>query len=97
MTSFPRSTTSAPAFVAGDRVAVLVFLAPELYFFFLSAFDASFTHLQVVLDLSVRELSVLPEYDVEAQTEYAERNQHQSGNEYFHIKTNKIPSGGIPS
>ena len=97
MTSFPRSTTSAPAFVAGDRVAVLVLLAPKFYLFFLCALDASLAHLLVVLYLRLRELAVLPEDDVEAQTEYAERNQHQSGNEYFHIKTNKIPSGGIPS
>ena len=78
MTSFSRSTTSTPAFVAGDRVAVLVLLAPKFHFFFLCALDASLAHLLVVLDLCFRELSVLPEDDVEAKSEYAERYKHQS-------------------
>ena len=34
--------------------------------------DASLTHLPVVLNLSLREFSVLPENDVEAQAENAE-------------------------
>ena len=71
MTSFSRSTTSTPAFVAGDRVAVLVLLAPKFHFFFLGALDASLAHLLVVLDLSLRELAVLSEDDVEAESEYA--------------------------
>ena len=75
MTSFSRSTTSASAFVAGDRVAVLVLLAPKFYFFFLCALDASLAHLLVVLYLRLRELSVLPEDDVEAKAEYAERDE----------------------
>ena len=77
MTSFSRSTTSTSAFVAGDRVAVLVLLAPKFYFFFLCALDASLAHLLIVLDLSLRELSVLPENDVEAQTEYAKSDKYQ--------------------
>ena len=78
MTSFPRSTTSASAFVAGDRVAVLVLLAPKFHFFFLGALDAPLAHLLVVLDLCFRELAVLPEDDVEAKAEYAEPNKYQS-------------------
>ena len=85
MTSFSRSTTSAPAFVAGDRVAVLVLLAPKFYFFFLCALDASLAHLHVVLYLGLRELAVLPEDDVEAESEHAECHQHQCSYEYFHF------------
>ena len=66
-----RTATCASSFVAGYRVAVLVFLAPKFYFFFFSALDASFAHLLVVLNLGFRKLSVLPEDYVEAQAEYA--------------------------
>ena len=66
-----RTATCASSFVAGYRVAVLVFLAPKFYFFFFSALDASFAHLLVVLNLGFRELSVFPEDYVEAQAEYA--------------------------
>ena len=69
MTSIPRATASTAAFVAGDRVAVLVFLAPKFYFFLLGTLDASLAHLLVVLDFSLRELAVFPENDVEAQAE----------------------------
>ena len=62
--------------VAALRLAVRTFLAPNLYFFFFSALDASLAHLPVVLDLCFRELAVLPEDDVEAKAEYAERHQH---------------------
>ena len=72
------AATSAPSFVAGDRVAVLVLLAPKFYLFFLGALDAPLAHLLVVLDLCFRELSVLPEDDVEAKAEYAEPNKYQS-------------------
>ena len=61
--------------VAALRLAVRTFLAPNLYFFFFSALDASLAHFSVVLDLGLRELAVLPEDDVEAETEYAERNE----------------------
>ena len=67
---FTRSTAGAPAFAA-DRVTVLVFLAPKFYFLFLGALDASLAHLLVVLDLSLGELAVLPEDDVETESEYA--------------------------
>ena len=67
---FTRSTAGASAFAA-DRVTVLVFLAPKFYFLFLGALDASLAHLLVVLDLSLGELAVLPEDDVEAESEYA--------------------------
>ena len=69
--SFTRSTSSTSSFIAGYRVAVLVLLAPKLYFFFFSALDASFAHLLVVLDLGFREFSVLPEDYVETQAEHA--------------------------
>ena len=76
--SFTRSTTSTSAFITGYRVAVLVLLAPKSYLFFLGALDAPLAHLLVVLDLCFRELAVLPEDDVEAKSEYAERYKHQS-------------------
>ena len=60
------SAACASPLVACDRVAVLIFLAPQLYLILLGAFDASLAHLLVVLDLSLRELSVFPENDVEA-------------------------------
>ncbi len=71
VTSFTRTTTSTSSFIAGYRVAVLVLLAPKFHFLFLGALDASLAHLLVVLDLSLRELAVLPEDDVEAKSEYA--------------------------
>ena len=73
-----RTATCASSFVAGYRVAVLVFLAPKFYFFLLGTFDASLAHLLVVLDLCFRELTVFPEDDVEAKSEYAERYKNQS-------------------
>ena len=78
MTSFARPATSASAFIAGNRIAVLVLLAPKSYLFFLRALDASLAHLLVVLDLCFRELTVFPEDDVEAKSEYAERYKNQS-------------------
>ena len=59
------------ASVTADRVAVLVLLAPKSDFFFLGALDASLAHLLVVFYLSLRELAVLPEDDVETKPEYA--------------------------
>ena len=76
--SFTRSTSSTPSFIAGYRVAALILLAPKFHFFFLGALDAPLAHLLVVLDLCFRELAVLPEDDVEAKSEYAERYKHQS-------------------
>ena len=91
MASFTRSTTSTSAVIAGDRVAVLVFLAPKFYFFLLGTFDASLAHLDVVLDLCFRELSVLPEDDVEAQAEYAKCDKNDCCKKYLHCFIN-IPS-----
>ena len=65
------AATSTSAFITGYRVAVLVFLAPKSYLFFLGALDASLAHLLVVLDLCFRELAVLPEDYVEAEPEHA--------------------------
>ena len=76
--SFTRSTISASALITGDGIAVLVLLAPKFHFFFLGALDAPLAHLLVVLDLCFRELAVLPEDNVEAKSEYAERYKHQS-------------------
>ena len=84
MTSFARPATSTSAFIAGYRVAVLVLLAPKSYLFFLGALDAPLAHLLVVLDLCFRELSVLPEDDVEAKSEYAEPDKYQSCKKYLH-------------
>ena len=71
------STTSAAAFITSNRVTVLVLLAPKFHFFFLGALDAPLAHLLVVLDLCLRELAVLPEDDVEAKSEYAQRYKYQ--------------------
>ena len=75
---FTRTATSTSAFVTGDGVAVLVFLAPKFYFFFFCALDASFAHLLVVLNLRFGELSVFPEDYVETQTEYAKAYENKS-------------------
>ena len=77
------SATAAPSFAAFG-FAVRTFLAPNLYFFFLGALDASLAHLSVVLDLGLRELAVLPEDDVETESEYAKAHQNKCCNEYFH-------------
>ena len=82
--------------VRAQRFAVRAFLAPYFYFFFLRTHDAPLAHLSVVLDLRFRELSVLPEDDVEAQAEYAECYKYQSSYKYIHT-INKIPSEGDSS
>ena len=76
MTVASRTAASAAAFVACDRISILILLAPKLDFILLSALDASFAHLDVVLDFSFRELSVLPENDVEAQTKDAKSDKY---------------------
>ena len=78
MTAGARSAARTAAFVTCNRVSVLVLLAPKLYFILLCALDASLAHLDVVLDLSLRELAVLPEDDVEAQSADAESYKYQS-------------------
>ena len=65
------TATSASSVTAGYRLSVIVLLAPYFYFFFLRALDAPLAHLSVILDLRFRELSVFPEDDVEAHSEYA--------------------------
>ena len=57
--------------IAALRLAVRTLLAPNLYFFFFSALDASLAHLSVVFNLSLRELAVLSENDIEAEPEDA--------------------------
>ena len=79
------AAASTSAFIASDRVAVPVFLAPKLYLILLGALDAPLAHLDIILDLCFRKLSVLPEDDVEAQSEYAESDQDQCGKQDFHI------------
>ena len=76
MTVASRSAASTTTFVACDRIAILILLAPKLDFILLSALDASFAHLDVVLDLSLRELAVLPEDDVEAKSEHAKSDKY---------------------
>ena len=76
MTVASRSAASTAAFVACNRIAILVLLPPKLYLVFFGALDASFAHLDVVLDFSFRELSVLPENDVEAQTKDAKSDKY---------------------
>ena len=74
MTSRAARRTSS---VAALGLAVGAFLAPKLYLLLLSTLDASLSHLSVILDLSLRELSVLPEDDVEAESEDAKRNKDE--------------------
>ena len=76
MTVASRSAASTTAFVACDRITTLILLAPKLDFIFLSALDASFTHFDIVLYLSLRKLSVLPEDDVEAKSEHAKSDKY---------------------
>ena len=78
-------TASTPAFVAGYRVAVLILLAPQLYLILLGALDASLAHLDVVLDLRFREVSVLPEDDVETESEHAESDKYYCRKQDFHL------------
>ena len=80
-----RTTASTSSFIARYRVAVLVLLAPKLYLFFLGALDAPLAHLDIVLDLGLRELSVLPEDDVEAKPEHAEPYKYQSCKQNLHL------------
>ena len=63
--------------IAALGFAVGTFLAPKLYLLLLSTLDASLSHLSVVLYLSFRELTVLPEYDVETEPEDAKRNKDE--------------------
>ena len=65
------SAAAAPSFAAFG-FAVRTFLAPDLYFFFFGALDASLAHLSVVLNLCLRKLSIFPEDNVEAQADYAQ-------------------------
>ena len=84
MASFTRSTTSTSAIVAGNRVAVLVLLAPKLYLVLLGALDASLAHFLVVFDLCFRELAVLTENDVETESEDTETYKYYSSQKDFH-------------
>ena len=78
------AATCAPALVT-HRCAVRVLPAPQLYFLFLGALDASLAHLDIVLYLGLRELSVLSEDDVETQSENAQTYTNQSCKQNFHI------------
>ena len=66
MTSGAAGRTSS---VAALRLSVGAFLAPKLYFIFLSAFDASLLHFTIVFDLCFRKFTIFSEDDVETQTE----------------------------
>ena len=84
MTSLSGAATSASAFITWDRIAVLVFLAPELYLVFLCALYSALAHLLVVLNLGFRKFSVLPEDYVEAEAEYAKRDKYKCCKKDFH-------------
>ena len=58
---------------------------PKFHLLFLCAFYTSLTHFSVVLNLGLSKLSVFPEYDVEAQSEYAKSYKDDSCYQYFHI------------
>ena len=77
MTAGARSAARTAAFVTCNRVSVLILLSPKLDLVFLCALDASFAHFDIVLYLSLRKLSVLPEDDVEAKSEDAESDKYQ--------------------
>ena len=85
VTCFARSTTSISALITGDGIAVLILLAPKFHLFFLGALDSSLAHFNIVLDLSFRKLSVLPEDDVEAKSEYAKSDKNQGSKQDFHL------------
>ena len=68
-------TTGRTTTLTAYRLAVLVLFAPNFYFFFFCALDTSLAHLSVVFDFGLRKFSVLPEDDVEAETENAQSNQ----------------------
>ena len=80
-----RAATSASPIAAGYRIAVLVLLAPKFYFIFLCTLDASLAHLSVIFNLSFGKLSVLPENDVETQSDDAESYKQQGCEKYFHV------------
>ena len=61
-----RATTCTSTLAAFSRGAVGVLLSPKLYFLFLCALDTALAHLDIVLYLRLRKLSVLPEDDIEA-------------------------------
>ena len=79
--------TRASAFVARNRRSVRILLAPKLYFIFFGAFDTPFAHFDVVLDLSLRKLSVLPENDIEAKAEDAQTYKYERREKYLHNKS----------
>ena len=85
MTSLTGTATSAASVTAGYGIAVLVFLAPKFYFILLGTLDASLAHLLVVLDLCVRKSSVLPEDDVETQSEDAKAYKYQGCKQNLHL------------
>lgn len=77
MTVASRPAASAAAFVACDRISILILLSPKLDFVFFGTLDTPLAHLDIVLYLSLRELAVLPEDDVEAKSEDAESDKYQ--------------------
>ena len=77
-------TVSTPAFGA-YRLPVRTFLAPKFYFIFLCTLDASLAHLSVIFNLSFGKLSVLPENDIETQSDDAESYKQQGCEKYFHV------------
>ncbi len=81
---FAVGTAAGTAAFVADRRAVRVLPAPKFHFLLLGAFDASLAHLPVVLNLGFGKFSVLPEDDVEAESEYAETDKYNGCNQYLH-------------
>ena len=77
------AATAATVFAA-LRFAVGAFLAPKFYFIFFCALDAPLAHLPVVFNLGFRKLSVLPEDDIETESDDAEAYKYQCREKYFH-------------
>ena len=77
-------SAASAATIAALRLSVRTLLAPNLYFFFFSALDASLAHFSVVLDLGLRELAVLPEDDVETKPEDTQSDEYKCCKKYFH-------------
>lgn len=77
---------AAASQVAACRVGFPVLAAPEAHLLFFGAPYPEFPHFLVVADLGLREMPVLPEYDVETQSDKAQPNKKQRCYEYLHSK-----------
>ena len=69
--------------IAAGRIPFPVLPAPEPQFFFLCADDPALAHLLVPAYLSLGEMPVLPEYDVETQSDHAQSDKDQGSKKNF--------------